>query len=126
MPAYGTNNKWIDRNHPQTLYLAALLLYINAAFWLLQMLVYHFWILGALAVAAVFGGIGLANEKKEGFWLAVAVAALNLFVIIYYFGGAASISFVINVLFAIALIALLLHPMTRNYRRIWFKSLSHR
>lgn len=125
--AYRTGNKWLDKSHPQTLYLATVLLYINAAFWLIELLLGDY-IAGALAVGAIFAGIGLANEKKAGYWGAIAVAALNLFFLLtlFWFGGFASISLVINVLFAIALMALLVHPMTRNYERIWFKSLNRR
>lgn len=125
--AYRTSNKWLDKSHPQTLYLATVLLYINAAFWLLEMLMGAY-IAGALAVAAVFAGIGLANEKKAGYWGAIAVAALNLFFLLvaFLYSGFASISLIINVLFALALMALLVHPMTRSYERIWFKGLSRR
>ena len=37
------------------------------------------------------------------------------------FLGVPSISVIINLLFAAALLALLLHPMSRSYERIWFK-----
>ena len=125
---YRTSNKWLDRSHPQTLYIATILLYVNAVFWLLDMLMGDLFA-GVLAVAAVLAGIGLANEKKPGYWLALAVAGLNLLFLlfaIFVLGGSAftSISLVINVLFAVALMALLLHPMTRNYARIWFKGMS--
>lgn len=129
MPAYGTNNKWLDRSHPQTLYLATVLLYVNAAFWLLQVLEGGIAI-APLAIAAIFAGLGLANEKKAGFWLAVVVAGLNLLSLLYVFlalsGGVIVISLVINLIFAVALMALLLHPMTTNYRRIWFRTLNGR
>ena len=127
MASYRTANKWLDRSHPQTLYLANVLLYINAAFWLLDLLLGNP-IAGALAVGAVFAGVGLANEKKAGYYGAVAIAALNLLFLLtlFWFGGFASISLVINVMFAIALMALLVHPMTRNYERIWFKRLGGR
>lgn len=127
MPTYRASaNKWIDKSHPQTLYAAVVLLYVNAALWLLWMFFDHLWLFGALAVGAVFGGLGLANEKKEGYWLSLAVAIANLVLLIHYYGGLATISFAINILFAVALLALLLHPMTRSYRRIWFKNLSRR
>jgi hypothetical protein len=127
MASYRTANKWLDRTHPQTLYMANLLLYINAAFWLLDMLLGEYFA-GALAVAAIFAGLGLANEKKAGYYGAVGVAGLNLLFLLtlFWYGGFASVSLVINVIFAIALMALLLHPMTRNYERIWFKRLNGR
>jgi hypothetical protein len=33
---------------------------------------------------------------------------------------------VINLVFAAVLVALLLHPMSRSYQRIWFKKLSRK
>lgn len=131
MPPYGTNNKWTDRSHPQTLYLATVLLYVNAVYWILELLLIGgvaIPIFALLGVGAVFAGLGLANEKKAGYWLALVVAALNLLFWVAWFllGGYASISVVINVLFAAALMGLLVHPMTRSYKRIWFKKLNGR
>lgn len=125
--AYRTSNKWLDRSQPQTLYMATVLLYINAAFWLLDMLLGAY-IFGALAVGAIFAGIGIANERKAGYWGAIAVAALNLLFLLSFIwlGGFTSITVVISVLFAIALMALLVHPMSRSYERIWFKGPNRR
>lgn len=123
-----TNNKWLDRSHPQTLYLANLLLYFNAAWWALDLLQGVAW-LGIMAVAAVFAGLGLANEKKAGYWLALAVAAINLLWLLRLFfvdSGFTVISVAVSLIFAIALFGLLAHPMTRSYARIWFKKLNGR
>jgi len=117
------NTQWLDRSHPQTLYMANVLLYFNAAWWLLYLL------LGApefgiLAVGAVFAGLGLANEKRLGYWGAIAIAVLNLLMLLDAFLQApASIGVVVSLIFAIVLLVLLLHPMTRSYVRIWFKKL---
>ena len=76
---------------------------------------------------AIFAGLGLANEKKAGYWGAIAVAVLNLLVLLdWFFQSPASIGIVISLMFGIVLLALLLHPMTRSYERIWFKRLSGR
>ena len=40
--------------------------------------------------------------------------------------GGANIFLFINILFAAALLALLLHPLSRSYQRIWFKKLNRR
>ncbi|MGO9657129.1 MAG: hypothetical protein ACLQVK_00220 [Acidimicrobiales bacterium] len=120
------NTRWIDQSQPQTLYMATILLYVNAAFWLLDALL-GFGFLGLVAIAAIFAGLGIANEKKAGYWGGVVVAGLNLLVLLDWFRSSpSSISIVINLIFAAVLLALLLHPMSRSYQRIWFKKLSRR
>jgi hypothetical protein len=122
------NTQWLDRSQPQTLYLANVLLYIDAAIWVLQLLAFGTLGFGGLfallAVGAIFAGVGVANEKKVGYWGAVVVAALNILLLLKI--GASSISVLLSLLFGIALLALLLHPVSRNYQRIWFKRLAKR
>jgi uncharacterized membrane protein YccC len=123
------NARWVDQNQPQTLYVATILLYVNAAFWVLDLLLGSVWpaLLALLAVGAVFAGLGIANEKKAGYWGALAVATVNLVLSILYFHYASgSIGIIMNLLFAMALFALLVHPMTRSYQRIWFRKLNRR
>ena len=79
-----------------------------------------------LVVGQAAGGFGIANERKWGYWLAVAVATLGLlpFVLAILDDGVSaifSLSFLISLLFPAALFALLLHPMSRDYQRIWFR-----
>jgi hypothetical protein len=121
------NTQWLDRSQPQPLYMANLLLYINAVFWLLY-LFEGAGFFGVLALGAIFAGLGIANEKKAGYWGGVVVAGLNLLALlaILFVGGVASIFAVINVLFAAALLALLLHPISRSYQKVWFKKLNRR
>ena len=111
-------NRWLDRTQPQTLYMAVILLYINSVFLALSGLGN----LLAMAIAAggVGAGFGIANEKKWGYALGVAMAVLpfvlRLVVLHTPFG-----TDLINLMFQIALVALLLHPQSREYQRIWFK-----
>ena len=57
----------------------------------------------------------------------VVVAGLDVLWLLDLFRSApSSISIVINLVFAAVLLALLLHPMSRSYQRIWFKKLSRR
>ena len=121
------NTQWLDRSQPQPLYMANMLLYINAVFWLLA-LFEGAGLFGILALGAIFAGLGIANEKKAGYWGGVAVATLNfLFLVLILVGaGSANIFLFINILFAAALLALLLHPLSRSYQRIWFKKLNRR
>ncbi|SRR5581483_498594 len=114
--------RWLNQGQPQTLQIAVFLLYINAAFGIFDMLSYQFFPPLGLAVAAgqVLGGYGVANEKKWGYYLAVADAFLPFALRLYYHVGILS-SNPLNLLFEIALIALLVHNQTREYVRIWFK-----
>ncbi|MGH9056540.1 MAG: hypothetical protein ACRDYY_11870 [Acidimicrobiales bacterium] len=109
--------RWLDRTQPQTLMMATILMYINAALGLLygQELVLP--IGTVLVVCSVVAGLGIANEKKWGYWLGVALAVLEVvFTLMYLSPGA-----VLNLLFYVALVALLLHPQSRSYRRTWFR-----
>ena len=74
-----------------------------------------------MALAA--GGYGIANEKRWGYGLAVghrdppggraarvrAAATCSAFPLI------------LTLIFDVALVALLVHPESREYQRIWFK-----
>ena len=114
MPA----NKWLDRTQPQTLQIATMIMYINAVFDLIGGVAFVLFPVGAiLTVGSVLAGLGIANEKKAGYWLAVVVAFLPLVLVATGRFGAS----LITLLFEIALIALLLHPMSREYRRTWFR-----
>jgi hypothetical protein len=111
MPA----NKWLDRTQPQTLMMATLLMYINAGFQLIsgQLLIP---IVPALIAGQVAAGWGIANEKKWGYWLGVSMVPLELAYAVLYLGFVS----ILSVLFYGALLALLLHPQSRSYRKIWF------
>jgi hypothetical protein len=104
--------------------MANMLLYINAVFWLLY-LFEGAGLFGILALGAIFAGLGIANEKKAGYWGAVVVAGLNFLALVLslFVGGFANIFLFINIIFAVALLALLLHPLSRSYQRIWFKKM---
>jgi predicted membrane protein len=117
--------QWFDRNQPQTLQYGVIMLYVNAVFLLI------FGIIGitslylliglALVVCLVAGALGIANERKWGYVVGVAGAfallAYTLFIIIYFSVN----TYVLNLIFDIAVVCLLLHPQSQDYRRIWFK-----
>jgi uncharacterized membrane protein (DUF2068 family) len=114
-------NQWLDRSQPQTLYMATVLFYLNAAFLLLNTLLSGAAGLSLIfALLQLFAGLGLANEKKIGYWGAVVVSILPIALIAYSLARGFGAS-VISLLFDIALVVLLLHPMSRSYQRIWFK-----
>ena len=113
--------RWVDKTQPQTLMMATVLMYINAAFGV----IYGQWLIllggvpvGALLIAGqVASGLGIANEKKWGYWLGVALTAL----FVVYLVDHLSFLTILNVVFYVALLALLLHPQSREYRRTWFR-----
>lgn len=117
--------RWTNPTQPQTLQMAVFLLYISAVLGVLFGAVFS-----ALGLVLVLGraaaGFGIANEKRWGYWLGVAVATFGLlpFVLAIMNDGVSallSIGFLINLIFPAALFALLLHPMSRDYQRIWFR-----
>ncbi|MHB8295198.1 MAG: hypothetical protein ACYDH5_11365 [Acidimicrobiales bacterium] len=119
--------RWLNTTQPQTLQIAVLLLYLTAVLSLVS------GVLGSaigpiglvLAVAPAAGGYGVANERKWGYIVAlvaafVPFAFLALAVATVGIGGVLSTG-LISLMFEIALVALLLHPQSREYQRIWFK-----
>lgn len=112
--------------------IAQFLLYFDAFFLLLGALFGGgLGLIGLVALAAsVYGAYGIANELKRGYQVAVFASFLPLALraIQVFFGndptlGIGYILFsanIVNVIFQYALIALLLHPMSRNHQKIWF------
>lgn len=115
--------RWTNHGQPQTLQIAVFLLYANAFFTVLFVLQTQYSPLLFLAAAAgmVAGGSGIANERKWGYVLGLAMA-LFPFALRLYYGGAGAVfsTGLINLMFEVALVALLVHPQSRDYQRIWF------
>ena len=116
---------WVNPRQPQTLYIAQMLMYFRGGI----ALVFGF-LFGSLtvfsllfAVGNVVAAFGIANERRWGYKLGVAVAALTLvialLVLIDSFGRLWGQ--MIGLLFNFALVALLLHPISRGYQRYWPK-----
>jgi hypothetical protein len=112
--------RWTNPTQPQTLQIAVFLLYINAVFTAL---------LGGIAspigIALVVGGaaagFGIANEKRWGYLLGIGMAFLPFLLRMAILGVEDVFSgSIINLMFEIALVALLLHPQSRDYQKIWF------
>ena len=109
--------RWINHSLPQTLGNAVLLLYISAAFDLLSLSPF----LLPIIAGKVAAGYGIANEKRWGYNLGVAMAFLP-FVLRLLLGGVDAVLGIgiIALMFEILLVALLLHQQSREYQRIWF------
>jgi hypothetical protein len=131
--------RWVNQSQPQTLVIATFLLYAGVLFVVLgsgtnigialansqdglQLLNN----LGRVfvAVGGAFAGYQIAQEKKLGYYLGIAVAALPLVADVIALARN-RINFVdldlVNLIFEIALLALILHTQSRNYVRLWFK-----
>lgn len=111
------SNRWLDRTQPQTLYSATILMYINAALGLLTTLGGASPLGLLLIVGPVGAAWGIANQKKWGYWLGVGLAAVALLFTLFYFSAGS----LIQLIFYGALLALLLHPQSREYRKTWFR-----
>ena len=75
-----------------------------------------------LLIALVGGGLGIANEKKYGFRLALSAAIYSV-VATLWIGTQYPIELLgslLRLMFDIVLLVLLLHPQSKEYRRIWF------
>lgn len=112
--------RFVNPTQPQTLLGATYLCYIDAFFGLLAS--GGFLPLLALAVALGAGGFGIANEKKWGYGLAVAAAAVQL-ALLLVFAGFSVLGFplILTFMFDVLLVVMLVHPMSRDYQRIWFR-----
>ena len=118
---------WVNRQQPQTLYIAQLLLYFHGGISLV------FAMLGVqsltvdslvIAVGEVMAAFGIANERRWGYKLGVVVAVVPL-VLVLLLAVTDTPRWLwanpIRLMFDVALVALLLHPMSRNYQRYWPK-----
>lgn len=130
--------RWVNPYQPQTMQIAIYLLYFRAVLLLvfgfsgaekiaLADLLFagaHSWLQVVLAGAGALAGYGIANEKRAAYGLGVGVAlvpiALRLYVSLRFDVGPLEYD-VLGLMFDVALVALLLHPQSRDYQRIWFK-----
>ena len=136
--------RWTNPSQPQTLYMAHLFLYISAAFNLvfsifngapefvlpryvlnpdLRLVMHTSW---TLIACEVLGGYFIANERKIGWWLGLASVALSLYLPVWVLTQAGptiifDVNWIISVAFPLVLLVLLVHPMSRDYQKIWFK-----
>jgi hypothetical protein len=110
--------RFFDPSQPQTLQIATLLLYLDAVFAVLAFNSISFLFAGAYGGA----GYGMANGKKWGYGLGIGVAVLRLALLLI--GQSLDVVLrlhTIELMFAVALLALLLHPQSREYQKIWFR-----
>jgi hypothetical protein len=118
--------RWYNSNLPQTLVVSQMLLYLNGVTLLLFGLLVGG--IGLFSLAFIVGEVaaayGIANSSKGGYRLGIVFASLvlafYLVAIPLLVHGFFSFSYVINLMFAVALEAALLHTQSREYTKIWF------
>ena len=112
-------HKFLNRSQPQTLYMAVILCYLDVVFNLLNASPALILVGFVLAV----GAYGIANEQKWGYTVAVGASVLQILLLLAWAGSATftELGPLLDLIFYGALVALLLHPMSRDYQRIWFK-----
>jgi hypothetical protein len=117
------SRRFLNPAQPQTLVIAVYLLYLDAAFLLFAMLVDGSFppLLLGLVVGGIAAGYGISNEFKWAYLLGIAMAVLPFLLRFIDTGNPLAAPSLINLMFQIALVALLLHPQSRDYQRIWFK-----
>jgi len=117
--------KWFNPHQPQTLQAGVILCYIEAVLGFLgfRLVAASLIIAIAIIIGLAAGGYGIANEKKWGYGLAVCAAIAQVLALLQLFGSSTftSIGPLFTFMFDAALVALLLHPMSRDYQRIWFR-----
>jgi uncharacterized membrane protein HdeD (DUF308 family) len=117
--------RWTNPSLPQTLQIAVIFLYISAFFAILNGLIAITNALGALTLVAgliaVAAARGLVRERKVGYWTAVIITLIDVAAALLALTGGVSALRAINLLVALAVVGLLLHPMSRAYCRIWFR-----
>lgn len=110
--------RWSNPSLPQTLQMGMFLLYFDAVFGVLYGQVQEFPIGTALVVGAAAAGLGIANEKRWGWVLGVVVSSVSVLFKLLVFGS--NIFGAISLLFAVAQLALLVHPQSREHQKVWF------
>lgn len=100
------------------------LLYADAVFAVLFGRVFS--VFGLLfAVGSAVAGYQIANEKRWGYRLGVGVAAVQVAWLLLYMlthiTEAGNLFFLISLVFPVALLVALVHPVSRGYERIWFE-----
>jgi len=108
--------RWLNRCQPQTLVTGTVLLYIEGLFNLVRGT--ELMLIGLAMFPAAYA---IANDKRWGWRLGVGAAALAValrLVSVASFGFSPRVLLIL--VFPVALLALLVHPISREYQRVWF------
>ncbi|MCL6105660.1 MAG: DUF2127 domain-containing protein [Actinobacteria bacterium] len=102
-------------------------MYINAGFTLLGLIANRgssvvVMLAIIIALSEVLPAWGIANDRKWGYYLGLGITSLYLILVIMAIvvSGMTFIS-ILSLMFAGAMVALLLHRESREYQRMWFR-----
>ncbi|MGH9172099.1 MAG: hypothetical protein ACRD0Z_14720 [Acidimicrobiales bacterium] len=120
--------RWYNQDLPQTLQLSQMLLYLNG----ISLLFFGLLSGGFALITIVFifgevlGAVGIANSAKSGYRVAaffscIALVFLLLFFPFFLSHFSINLNYLLNLMFAIALVAALFHPQSREYQKTWFR-----
>lgn len=116
------SRRWLNPSLPPTLQGAVLFSYLNAALSLFGMLLGGTSLVGLVLLLGGVGAYGMANEKRWGYQVCLAVAFVYLVLqLLFFLLFPVVFSELLVLLFSGVLVALLLHPMSRSYQRIYFR-----
>ena len=111
--------------------MATILLYIRAVLGLLfrGTTFALYWGSGVNLIASllmVAGGLGIANERRWGYRLAVAVTVVGLYPFVAWSVGGGPRGwelwdYALLGLFPVAQLIVLVHPISREHQRVWFR-----
>ena len=132
--------RWVNPSQPDLLQIAVFLGYFRGIFTLLFGLDAQFFVFPAesllrVALAALLGGGAylLANGRRLGWQMLLVGAVFPLLARLLVafgmrldggpdFGGISPLEYdVIGLMFEVALVALLLHPRSRQYEKVWLE-----
>lgn len=113
---------WFNSRLPQTLQGVIFFSYLNAVFALLAILSGWASPLNLLLLVGALGAVGIANERRWGYFACAIVAVLFLFlqVVSFVFYGV-SFSSMVTLIFSLFLLALIFNPASRSYQRKYFR-----
>lgn len=121
--------RWYNPNLPQTLVISQFLLYFDAFYGLLDLLGGRGTLYLLVVAASLYGATGIASTLKSGYWVAVAASFMPIALRTLEAAKAGSVfgnlGYILigdwlGAIFQYALIALLLHPQSREHQKIWF------
>ncbi|HUR77812.1 MAG TPA: hypothetical protein VMZ22_07680 [Acidimicrobiales bacterium] len=130
--------RWVNQSQPQTLVIATFMLYAGAVFTILGNTPHLGPAIGSgsnidlienlgrlfVAVGGAYAGYLIAQEKKLGYYLGIAVAALPIVaktIFCFRYQISPLRLDLVEWIFDIAVFALLVHVQSRSYVRLWFK-----